>query len=803
MAAATPITPVSGLRGVRDKYLALLLSDVQTHATGAVPTMPLNTSTPVASGAMGMNATTTPSTWTPGGKFPFTSFTPNASSAQQQQQHQQPLWTSPVTPVPHPQPSISHSLPAATDADVRLAELTAGLVAANDNENRQAEAIRRLSGQLERTERQLRLYQRTRVPPRPSSFPSAGVNGPDNRKQDYHHQAHLPRSSVPVDKDDGHIADFEEEDQHSSYDRHQHRHSHTHHNPEHNYDPNSPQKPMRPPPSSSRRRRRSELHDTDGVEPVPLDRSQGVHRQSTRPDGRGRGRTGSPQRDAGRPTSRGKREGVRLSFEDASHSPPERGSERHRHGDQIGSENARLHAQLNDLRMKELQRKVEQYEKEIGLFSKVFADVKKGQQRLLNERAAHLNLIARQRELLATVRTKTTRSDSGDDRTDPHFKRRDDLSAASYSPRRRSTSPISDRQSRRASSDDAAPSRSEPDNARRRSATISSPESRPSGKKHSTTTANRDARNTPVGGGNFKSVDELIRDDETVSSSTGEGNFDANGAAITPREAALAEELRIVLQENAALHERMPQLENHCQQLERRLLHMENLPNRTKAPVADAGSKTSPGAYLDSRCNAAPVSNDEGELRLKLDSDRINRLVEEVDVLEGVADAIRFGTGVATGMTTATNMDGTTVEGITMTSLGERPTGEARHKAAVDDANVLGAVADRVARIRSSLSIKYGQWLEAVGHQTVTGTCMQDMSRSSRGSRESKPKNASSRRSKDSQKSKRTQHSTSTRSTSSTTSSKRPSRSDAVQQEAPAAEEEPMNTEIIEQLVNN
>lgn len=801
MAAATPVTPASGLRGVRDKYLALLLSDVQTHAMNANPAVPLTASVPNANGGLGMNASNTPSTWTPGGKFPFTSFTPNTASTQQPPPpppQQQPLWTSPVTPMTNHQPPVSHSLPTATDADVRLAELTAGLVAANDNENRQAEAIRRLSGQLERTERQLRLYQRTRVPPRPSSFPSAVANGHSNPKRTSHHHANLPPPSVPVDIDEEHVDEFEQEDQHPSHDRHQHHRSYSHRQSEHNYDPNSPQKPMRPPPSASRRRQRSELHALDDVEPVPLDRSQGVRRQSTRPDGRGRGRTGSPLRDAGRPISRGKRDGVRLSFEEASHHPMERTPEKHKETDHNESENRRLHAQLKDIQMKELQRKVEQYEKEIGLFSKVFADVKKGQQRLLNERAAHLNLIARQRELLANSQTKTPRNNSVDNSDDLHFKRRDDLSAASYSPRRRSSSPVSDRQSRRASSNDAGHPRSERNKPQRPSASASSHEARPADGKQRTTTVDRDERSMPEGE-KYKPSEELIRDDETVSSSTGEGNFDANGSRITPREAALAEELRIVLQENAALHERMPQLENHCQQLERRLMQIENLPLSTKQSAAENGTKASPEPGSKSNSDLATIATNNGDRRKILDPDRLHRLVEEVDVLEGVAEAIRFGTGVATGMTTATNLGVMTVDSMTMTSLGERPMGVAKNRDNVDDADVLITVADRVARIRSSLSIKYGQWLEAVGHQTVTATCTQNMSKSSRASRDSNSKH--SRRSKHSDRPKSTRPSTSTRSVSSTSSSKLLSR-DAAQQDA-SVPDEPMNTEIIEQLVNS
>lgn len=801
MAAATPVTPASGLRGVRDKYLALLLSDVQTHATNAIPAVPLTTSVPNANGGLGMNASNTPSTWTPGGKFPFTSFTPNTASTQQQppQQQQQPLWTSPVTPMTNHPPQVSHSLPTATDADVRLAELTAGLVAANDNENRQAEAIRRLSGQLERTERQLRLYQRTRVPPRPSSFPSAVVNGHSNPNRTSHHHAHLPPPSVPVDIDEEHINEFEQGDQHPGHDRHEHRRSYSHRQSEHNYDPNSPQKPTRPPPSSSRRRRRTELHAVDDVEPVPLDRSQGVRRQSTRPDGRGRGRTGSPQRDAGRPISRGKRDGVRLSFEEASPHPMERTPEKHKNTDHNESENRRLQAQLKDLQMKELQRKVEQYEKEIGLFSKVFADVKKGQQRLLNERAVHLNLIARQRELLANSQTKTPRNTSAGNSDDLHFKRRDDLSAASYSPRRRSSSPVSDRQSRRASSNDAGRTQSEQGKAQRSSASASSHEVRPSDGKQTTTTARRDERSIPENE-KYNTVEELIRDDETVSSSTGEGNFDVNGSRITPREAALAEELRIVLQENAALHERMPQLENHCQQLERRLMQLENLPLSSKESAGENGSNASPEP--GSKSNSGMATNATNRDRRKtLDPDRLHRLVEEVDVLEGVAEAIRFGTGVATGMTTATNLGMMTVDSMTMTSLGERPTGAPKNGDNVDDADVLVTVADRVARIRSSLSIKYGQWLEAVGHQTVTATCTQNISKSSRASRDNNTNG--SRRSKHSDRHKSARNSTSTRSVSSTSSSKRPSRGEAAQQEESSVPDEPMNTEIIEQLVNS
>lgn len=97
------------MRGVRDKYLALLLS-------GGREVPP---------------SSSMPPSWTPGQQLPKYSDAP---------------WASPTTPVP-------------TENDVRLAEIAAGLVAAGGVEKRQADTIRRLATQLERSEKKLRVLQ--------------------------------------------------------------------------------------------------------------------------------------------------------------------------------------------------------------------------------------------------------------------------------------------------------------------------------------------------------------------------------------------------------------------------------------------------------------------------------------------------------------------------------------------------------------------------------------------------------------------------------------------------------------------
>lgn len=98
------------MRGVRDKYLDLLLTGGKSHP-----------STPAPSNVQ--------PTWTPGKHIP---------AAQNMN-----MWTSPITPAP-------------TENDVRLAEIAAGLVAAGGAEQRHTETIRRLAEQLERSERKVR-----------------------------------------------------------------------------------------------------------------------------------------------------------------------------------------------------------------------------------------------------------------------------------------------------------------------------------------------------------------------------------------------------------------------------------------------------------------------------------------------------------------------------------------------------------------------------------------------------------------------------------------------------------------------
>ncbi|CAN8062572.1 unnamed protein product [Agarophyton chilense] len=114
MATATPLDGTPSLRSVRDKYLALLLTgNPPTHA----PPAPLAPN------------------WTPGQHLP-----------------QAPAvhWASPITP------------PAPTENDVRLAEIAAGLVAAGNTEKRHTDAIRRLVGELDRSERKVRHLERRR-----------------------------------------------------------------------------------------------------------------------------------------------------------------------------------------------------------------------------------------------------------------------------------------------------------------------------------------------------------------------------------------------------------------------------------------------------------------------------------------------------------------------------------------------------------------------------------------------------------------------------------------------------------------
>lgn len=68
------------------------------------------------------------------------------------------------------------------DADLRLAEITAGLVAATDKERRQTDTIRRLAIQLERSENQVKILQKTP----PESTPPARRKSRKRREDNYH-----------------------------------------------------------------------------------------------------------------------------------------------------------------------------------------------------------------------------------------------------------------------------------------------------------------------------------------------------------------------------------------------------------------------------------------------------------------------------------------------------------------------------------------------------------------------------------------------------------------------------------------
>lgn len=111
MTTAPPLDGTPSLRSVRDKYLALLLS---------------------GSPASPVPAPVSQTPWTPGQHLPRG---PTVH------------WASPVTPAP-------------TENEVRLAEIAAGLVTAGNTERRHTDAIRRLAGQLDRSEKKIRQLQR-------------------------------------------------------------------------------------------------------------------------------------------------------------------------------------------------------------------------------------------------------------------------------------------------------------------------------------------------------------------------------------------------------------------------------------------------------------------------------------------------------------------------------------------------------------------------------------------------------------------------------------------------------------------
>lgn len=656
---AANITPApSGFRNVRDKYLALLLSDVHSQAAATTAAAPAGTPA-----------------WTPGGNFSFpTAATGAAASAPQTTPA--PTWPSPVTPAP-------------TDADVRLAELTAGLVAAGDNENRQAEAIRKLAGQLERSERRVRHLEAHRY------------------KDD---KQHLPP--------DPNCPDCE-----SRYQPHSHARA--------------------PRPSSRRRHAPNDNHapSLQSREPRTPTR-HGTHRMST-------------SVVSGRPRSTPLPE--KRAPEHGAHRRARRSSAYEETSTEIREEMDNVD-ELERLRRERQEWLIarERSEKESASLSRMLADIKRNTQRLLRERDDHLQVIARLQDRLSDASTGRKELDAPSPpqlpRTQPPLQTSSRLSPVL--PSSNASSPAAQVHAEQQASvpQSSVAFRTPPSDGRQVITRGVSPRDGPSPYDESLQPDRPSRRDGPSPGvrdpqyaEQSPQMGELVHnqqspyvrqsshvveslyvgplphnvplphhgsgfatqsDDGTVTSSSGiqlQTNLNepqvmtSTPVSHTDREAELQDELRLVLEENARLSERVPILEGECTHLAQQLQLLQAMlqANNREAASEDGTNK----------------SNFLGNLQ---------RLVEEVDILEGVADAIHFGTrpDSTSFALSLTQIDLSSSR--SSSPVKTRPKGAAARASRHDGGGSLDDVVIRVARIRSSLSIRYGQWLEAVGQPTTT-----------------------------------------------------------------------------------
>lgn len=221
------------------------------------------------------------------------------------------------------------------------------------------------------------------------------------------------------------------------------------------------------------------------------------------------------------------------------------------------------------------------------------------------------------------------------------------------------------------------------------------------------------------------------------------GSFDGDGETHLSREAELEKELRVVVEENARLSERIPTLEAECARLSNRLhlsetrcLQAEQQSEQqqqahiTNSSVASVDHSQSHPSQLDSsahdqaqqKVTTSPTHSKAVEAML-LD---LQKLVEEVDILEGVADAIRFGTAKASDNIgdSLTRIDLSGSPDSTMHTQVQAQTVQEKHVASVDGPeSLVESVCKRVSNVRSSLSLRYGRWLEAVAENQDCVTC--------------------------------------------------------------------------------
>lgn len=159
------------------------------------------------------------------------------------------------------------------------------------------------------------------------------------------------------------------------------------------------------------------------------------------------------------------------------------------------------------------------------------------------------------------------------------------------------------------------------------------------------------------------------------------------------REQELREELQLVLEENAKLSGRIPELEVVCLDLSTRL-HQAEARSQNESPA-----------------NAAPSHGTSKSV-----AGELVQLIEELEVLEGVSEAINFGMSpseVDQLQETMSNLE-LTVENVqTQTASGEESVASA-------PGEIIKSVVTRLVQIRARLSFRYGKWLKAVGDDDIT-----------------------------------------------------------------------------------
>lgn len=166
------------------------------------------------------------------------------------------------------------------------------------------------------------------------------------------------------------------------------------------------------------------------------------------------------------------------------------------------------------------------------------------------------------------------------------------------------------------------------------------------------------------------------------------------------REEELRCELRIVLAENEKMSQRIPALEAECLNLSRRLRKAEA---DVEANLFAGGDVTHPP--VGRRRTGTVRERKREKERL---GDGLMCLVEEVEILEGVSEAINFGITPSEAEELEDSLTHYTV-------VSGEDSGKRERERDFSEAAVVQDVVKRLVHIRSGLSLRYGQWLKAVG----------------------------------------------------------------------------------------